>query len=406
HDRSGRFTARDFAGNYLNSCAPNAILFTNGDNDTFPLWYVQEVEGIRTDVRVVNLSYLGADWYINQMKYKAYESDPVPFSLGQEKYIQGIRDVVLFDERIEDYYDLKELIDFVANDDPRTKKPSPFGLNELADFFPTRKFSLKVDSATVVSNGTVPIWSADKIISPMLWEYKGDVVYKNDLIVLDLLATNNWERPVYIAVTVPRSSYLGLDEYLQTEGLAYRIVPLKNENPRLSFGKIDTRIMYDNIMNKFKWGGITDPDVYLDENNRRMISNFRNSFSQLALALIEEAKPDSAKEVMDHCLEIMPHHRIPYNYWAVFLAEAYYRINESDKANTIVEKLASRYTKELNFYFSLKREFSSALDKEKQMALHIMQELVRLTRTYGQPEINKPLEEKFREFVTLYTSAS
>lgn len=405
HDRSGRFTARDFAGNYLNSCAPNAILFTNGDNDTFPLWYAQEVEGIRTDVRVVNLSYLGADWYINQMKYKAYESDPVPFSLGQEKYIQGTRDVVLFDERIKDYYDLKELIDFVANDDPRTKKPSPFGLNKLADFFPTRKFSLKVDSATVVSNGTVPIWSADKIISPMLWEYKGDVVYKNDLIVLDLLATNNWGRPVYIAVTVPGSSYLGLDEYLQTEGLAYRIVPLKNENPRLSFGNIDTKIMYDNIMNKFKWGGITDPDVYLDENNRRMISNFRNSFSQLALALIEEEKPDSAKEVLDHCLEIMPHRRIPFNYWAIFLAEAYYRINESDKANTIVEKLASRYTQELDYYFSLKRKFSSALDNEKQMALHIMQELVRLTRTYGQPEINKPLEEKFREYVLLYTSS-
>jgi tetratricopeptide (TPR) repeat protein len=163
--------------------------------------------------------------------------------------------------------------------------------------------------------------------------------------------------------------------------------------------------MYDNIMNKFKWGGVTDPDVYLDENNRRMISNFRNSFSQLALALIEEEKPDSAKEVLDHCLEIMPHRRIPFNYWAIFLAEAYYRINESDKANTIVEKLASRYTQELDYYFSLKSEFSSALDTEKQMALHIMQELVRLTRTYGQPEINKPLEEKFREFITLYTSS-
>ncbi len=158
-------------------------------------------------------------------------------------------------------------------------------------------------------------------------------------------------------------------------------------------------------MNKFNWGGITDPDVYLDENNRRMISNFRNSFSQLALALIEEQKPDSAKEVLDHCLEIMPHHRIPFNYWAIFLAEAYYRINESDKANTIVEKLASRYTQELDYYFSLKREFSSALDTEKQMALHIIQELVRLTRTYGQPEINKPLEEKFKKYVTLYTSS-
>jgi hypothetical protein len=406
HNRSGRFTTRDFAGNYLNSCASNAILFTNGDNDTFPLWYAQEVEGIRTDVRVVNLSYLGADWYINQMRNKTYESDPVPFSLSREKYIQGTRDIVLFDERIEDYYDLKELINFVANDDPRTKKASPYGLNELVDYFPARKFSLEVDSARVMETGTVPLWSADKIISHLQWEYKEEVVYKNDLLVLDLLVANNWERPVYIAVTVPSSSYLGLQEYFQTEGLAYRIVPIKNEPSRFSVGRIDTKIMYDNMMYKFKWGDLTNPDVYLDENNKRMISNFRYSFSQLALALIEEGKPDSAREVLNYCMEIIPHQRVPFDYWAVFLAEAYYKIKETDTASKIVEKLAARYIEELNYYFMLKKEFSATLDTEKQMALHIMQELVRLTRNYDQTEINKFLEEEFKNFVTLYTSSS
>jgi hypothetical protein len=406
HNRSGRFTTRDFAGNYLNSCASNAILFTNGDNDTFPLWYAQEVEGIRTDVRVVNLSYLGADWYINQMRNKTYESDPVPFSLSREKYIQGTRDIVLFDERIEDYYDLKELINFVANDDPRTKKASPYGLNELVDYFPARKFSLEVDSARVMETGTVPLWSADKIISHLQWEYKEEVVYKNDLLVLDLLVANNWERPVYIAVTVPSSSYLGLQEYFQTEGLAYRIVPIKNEPSRFSVGRIDTKIMYDNMMYKFKWGDLTNPDIYLDENNKRMISNFRYSFSQLALALIEEGKPDSAREVLNYCMEIIPHQRVPFDYWAVFLAEAYYKIKETDTASKIVEKLAARYIEELNYYFMLKKEFSATLDTEKQMALHIMQELVRLTRNYDQTEINKFLEEEFKNFVTLYTSSS
>ncbi|MBE9511755.1 MAG: DUF2723 domain-containing protein, partial [Bacteroidetes bacterium] len=227
HDRSGRYTARDFAGNYLNSCAPNAILFTNGDNDTFPLWYAQEVEGIRTDVRVVNLSYLGGDWYIDQMRAKAYESDPVPFSLKNEKYIQGTRDIVLFNEKIDGYYDLKELMDFVASDGRKTKTRSPFARGELLDFFPTKKFLLKIDSANVMNTGTVPVRLAGNILKEMKWEYPSELVYKNDLLVLDLLANNNWNRPIYIAITVPGSAYMGLENYFQVEGLAYRIVPVK-----------------------------------------------------------------------------------------------------------------------------------------------------------------------------------
>jgi len=402
HDRSGRYTARDFAGNYLNSCAPNAILFTNGDNDTFPLWYAQEVEGIRTDVRVVNLSYLGGDWYIDQMKIKAYESDPVPFSLNKDKYIQGTRDVVLFIEKINGYYDLKELIDFVASDTRKTKTPSPFARDELLDFFPTKKFLLKVDSANVLNNGTVPFKLAGKILKEMKWEYPSEFVYKNDLMVLDLLANNNWNRPIYIAITVPGSAYMGLEDFFQVEGLAYRIVPVKVDEVDGFYGRIESEIMYDNLMNKFKWGGSTDPEVYLDENNKRMLSNFRSSFTRLAFKFIKEEKNDSARKVINRSMELFPNERVPYGYFSVQIPEVYYRLGNIEEANKVATEIADMFISELDYFFSLERRFSKTLQREKQLGLQILQELIQLTELFQQDELNNQLEEKFNAFYVLY----
>ena len=403
HDRSNRYTARDFGANYLYSCAPNAILFTNGDNDTFPLWYAQEVEGIRTDVRVVNLSYLGADWYADQMKRKAYESEPVPFSLEKDQYIQGTRDIVLVQDRIKDHYDLKELMDFVANDDSRTKMRSPYGRNEMVDFLPTNKFSLSIDSLDVISKKVIPEWSADKIVPEMKWQYNDDIIYKNHLLFLDLMASNNWERPVYIAITVPREHYMGLENYFQVEGMAYRIVPIETGPSDLSLGRIETRIMYDNMMNKFKWGNVTDPDVYLNENNRRMLSNLRNSFGRLGLALIAEGKMDSARIVLDQCMEIVPNDRVPFNFWAVALADAYYKLGDTEKANQIVEQISVIFEEELTYYFSIRRKYRVRLMSDIQLALHVYQEMVRLTGEFNQTELNTVLNEKFAEFYMLYS---
>jgi len=403
HDRSDRFTARDFGANYLYSCAPNAILFTNGDNDTFPLWYAQEVEGIRTDVRVVNLSYLGADWYADQMKRKAYESEPVPFSLEKDQYIQGTRDIVLVQDRIKDHYDLKELMDFVANDDSRTKMRSPYGRNDMVDFLPTNKFSLSIDSLDVISKKAVPEWSADKIVPEMKWQYNDDIIYKNHLLFLDLMASNNWERPVYIAITVPREHYMGLENYFQVEGMAYRIVPIETGPSDLSLGRIETRIMYDNMMGKFKWGNVTDPDVYLNENNRRMLSNLRNSFGRLGLALIEEGKLDSARVVLDKCMEIVPNERVPFNFWAVALADAYYKLGDTEKANRIVEQISLIFEEELTYYFSVRRKFRLRLLSDIQLALHVYQEMVRLTGEFDQTDLNAVLNEKFAGFYMLYS---
>ncbi len=403
HDRSDRYTARDFGANYLNSCAPNAIIFTNGDNDTFPLWYAQEVEGIRTDVRVVNLSYLGADWYADQMKRKAYESEPIPFSLEKEQYIQGTRDIVLVEERIKDYYDLKELMDFVASDDPRTRIRSPYGLNEMVDFLPTNKFKLAIDSADMIRKGVVPGWSADKIVPEIRWQYNEDIMYKNHLLFMDLMASNDWVRPVYIAITVPREHYMGLENYFQVEGMAYRIVPIEVGETDFALGRIDTRIMYDNMMNRFKWGNANDPDVYLDENNCRMLSNLRNSFGRLALALIEEGKMDSARMALDYCMEIVPNERVPFNFWAVSLAEAYYELGEPEEANRIVEQIGEIFGEELTYFFSIQRKYRSRLMDDIQLALHVFQQIVMLTEEYDQTELNTLLQEQFEGFYTLYT---
>ena len=402
HDRSGRYTARDFAHNYLNSCAPNAVLFTNGDNDTFPLWYAQEVEGIRTDVRVVNLSLFNTDWYINQMRKKAYDSHPIKLTMTQDKYSQGKRDVVYLmdDPRVKDYVPLKEIIDFISSDDPRTKLPQADDLS----YAPTRKFRLSVDSSKVVNNGTVKADIANQIIKNIDWNLNKSYVTKGEMMLLDLLSTNMWERPIYFAITVGSESYLKLEPFFQLEGLAYRLVPINTTNRDGQIGRIDSDIMYDNMMNKFKWGGINDPKVYLDENNLRMTMNLRNNFARLADKLLEEGKKDSAIKVLDKCIEVMPNNCVPYNYFNLGIAEAYYKANVTEKANDVINILNESTQDDLRYFFSLEDEFAGSTEYEIKKSMMVMQELSRLTREFKQDTLNKKIDEDFKNFYVQFSS--
>jgi len=380
HDRSNRYTARDFAKNYLNSCDPNAIIFTNGDNDTFPLWYAQDVEGVRTDVRVVNLSLFNTDWYIDQMKRKAYESDPIPNSFHEDQYTPGTRDYLPVYERIKEAVDLKRVIEFIASDHPDSRIERPGG--KTLHYVPTRNFILPVDSAKVVDNGTVPLKDANRIVPQIEWSITKSYILKSELMVLDLLAQNDWERPIYFAITVGTDSYLKLEDYFRLDGLAYRFVPIKTTNRDGNIGFIDTDILYDKLMNQFVWGGINNPNVYLDENNQRMAMNFRNNFARLALALIDEGKRDSAVKVLDYCLEIMPHITVPYNYFVLGVAEAYYKAGELGKGDEIVDKLYQITRDELNYFLSLNRRFALSVENEARRSMAVYQELLRLTRQY------------------------
>lgn len=401
HNRHGRFTARDFAKNYLNSCAPNAILFTNGDNDTFPLWYVQDVERYRTDVRVVNLSLLNTDWYIEQMRRKAWISDGIPQILPEYKVRQGTNDYLpIYDRGIEGFIDLKEAINFVLDDSPRSKVS--LGSGKQVDYFPTKNFSLKVDKQKVLSNGTVSADRADRVLDKLDWTVDKTYIMKNDLIILDILAANNWERPIYFAITTGNEAYIGLTPYFQLEGLAYRLVPYKAQSFDGQTGEINTNIMYDNLMKKFVWGGMESGEIYMDENNRRMCMNFRNNFSRLAEEYIRLGQNDKAKEVLDRCVQVMPEKIVEYNYFMIAIAESYYKIKAYEKGNNIIRKLVNNYDEELRFYTTLKGEQRKSLQSEIDRDKYILQQLILITNEkYKESGLAKEMANRFMEINNL-----
>ncbi len=401
HDRSKRTTARDMALNYLESCAPNAIIFTHGDNDTFPLWYLQEVEGIRTDVKVCNLSLLSADWYIdNMMRRKFYEADPIPMSLTPDKYIAHTRDVVyiLEDERITEHVELRELVDFASKDENRHRVQAGF-----IDYLPTRKLKLSVDSATVVNNGTVAPENAHKIVPALEWTISGGFITKNHFILMDLLASNNWERPLYFASSVGPDHFIGLQNYFQLEGMAYRLVPIKTETRGGQTGRIDTDILYDNLMNKFSFGNLKHPRVHqMQDNSRVAFIILRNTFSRLAHALVDENKNDSAIAVIDKCLKEIPSSAVPHNLYSLPLAEAYYRAGATDKGNDFSKKILTMATQELEYYFSFKPRFAAQLDNEKQLALSAVQRVFQIAERHNQTALAEEAKEIFDSFFNVY----
>jgi len=401
HDRSHRYTCRDFAKNYLNSCAPNAILFTNGDNDTFPLWYVQEVEGYRTDVRVVNLSLLQTDWYIDQMKRKAYDSDPVPFSLTPDKYAQGRRDVVyIVDKGLQGYFKCRELMDFVASDDPANKLEQGGGERAL-DYIPSNKMRIPVDKAKVKRNGTVSPDTPDSVIVDNIdWVLNKTALLKNDLMVLDLLATNNWERPIYFAVTTGSESYMNLEPYFQLEGLAYRLTPIKSKNAgekgRQNM-RLNTGIMYKNIMDKFVWGGMDSPTIYMDENNMRMAINLRLQMSTLGETLIEEGKKDEAMKVMERCVQVMPERNVPYDGAMYYVLGTWYQAGGGEKCNALARRLFDIYERELRFYYNLKKDRNTDVSSQARQAASILQGIAQLSTQFKQAELEKDFKKRFED---------
>lgn len=404
HDRSNRYTARDFGANYLNTCAPNAVIFTNGDNDTFPLWYNQEVEGVRTDLRVCNLSYFQTDWYIDQMKSKAYNSEPLPISFTHDQYVQGKRDVVYLmeDPRLKGSVELKKALDFVKDENPRTKLEQA----DYAAYIPSKKLFMVVDKAAVIKNKVVEPQDYDKIVDTLEIDFSDrHYISKDELMVLDMIANNNWERPLYFAITIGRDKYLNLQDYFQLEGLAYKLVPIKTPSDGgLNMGQVNSRLMYQNVMENFKWGNMEKPDVYIDENNSRMMMNIRNTFNRLAETLVAEGQNDKAVKVLDRCVELIPHKVVPYNYFSMMMAETYFKAGQPAKGKEIINTIMTDYKEQLDYFYTLKNPLRNSVDEEIQRILYFMREMSMICTRNDQPELQKEVSSAFNSYFERYSS--
>ncbi len=362
HNRSGRYTARDIGADYVKSCAPNSILFTYGDNDSFPVWYTQDVEGVRTDVRVANLSYIQAGWYISMMAQKAYNSDPMPLSLKADKYLEGIRTQLPVNNQVKQPVNLDEVVQFASMDDKKYMIDES-GRGDFVNYLPTNKFVINVDSAKVISNGTVKNYYRNRIVSPMVWEYSQNNAFKGDLAIMDMLSTNKWDRPVYFSTTVPSNQYKGLDKYFVQEGLAYRVVPIKTDTPEQGeFGMIDPEQMYDSFMNKFAWGNADAPGVYLDENNRRMFSNFRRLFGQLGNDLISKGDTVKAIEVVHKGLKIVPVNKMPNDFFSIGMAEVLLRAGKKEEGDKLIKDIITYSKTYLDYSISIPASGRFGLD--------------------------------------------
>ena len=366
HDRSGRYTASEYGQNYLNTLQEegNPIIFTNGDNDTFPLWYNQEVEGNRTDVRVCNLSYLQTDWYIDQMKRASYDSPAVPIEWSRLEYVQGHNEAVSIRPEV-----MKAIDDFYKTNPVEAAKEfgeNPYELKNILrhwvrnpklgdQIIPTDSVVIKLDKEAIKRSGMmIPDSLHGEIPEYMSISLKGKrMLYKHELMMLEMLANANWERPMYMAITVGPENHLNLGNNFMQEGLAYRITPF---NTTQLNARIDSEKMYDNLMHKFKFGGIDKDGIYLDETVLRLSQTHRRMFTQLVSQLIKEGKKEKAVKALDYCQQVIPSKNVPHDYimsGSKEMADQYIALGEYAKAGTILDEMANKAVEYINWYLSM-----------------------------------------------------
>lgn len=384
HDRSHRYVARDIGFNYLESALPNAIIMNYGDNDTFPLWYNQEVEGVRTDIRVMNMSYLGADWYIDQMKIKANESDPVPFTLKKSKYTNR-NDFIFVQELFNRPVDIRQAMAFLISDDPRTQ--ASVG-SKSVDYLPAKVLALPVNKENVIASGIVKAEDAALIEDTVYINIQKDNLDKGEMMLIDMLAHFDWKRPLYFTQTHTVTP-LGLKDYLQFDGYAYRFVPIKTTSSALNTGRVDTEYLYDKLINTFRYGNLKDKRVYADSfvQNNFNASQTRNAFARLANALVMEGDTTRAIAVLDRGMEELPISQIRHSYISTIpVIGAYYAAGAVDKANALLEDYARVLTEYALYYTRFKGYKAELIASTMQDKLALLGELYSIAKMNGQEE--------------------
>jgi hypothetical protein len=385
HNRSRRLFSVDSAVNYLQSCAPEGILFTGGDNDTFPLWYSQEVEGVRTDVRVVVLSYYNTDWYIYQTMRQTYESEPFPYTLTPENYRQGgPNDYLPFYDAKINSVDLEQYLQLLKKDHKGLR------LYESANAIPTKELVLKVDVAKVRAMGIVPKDLDSLIVPEMRLRLRGNGLEKKDLAMLDVLATSKWERPLYVNNTSLSQFNVDLSPYVVQEGNAYRILPVFNPNPQEEL--VNTEVSYQNMMEKFQFRNLDDPSIYYSPDYRSFVQNHRSSFNSLASALIARGDTTRAKEVLLYGVAKMPDEGVPFDFTNTQTVQLLLAVGEDEKAMEMANVLSTR-SDELADYYLRQREYG----RELQIPIFMLGELQRVLFEYGKTEAAEKIEALYNK---------
>lgn len=423
HDRSDRYVCRDFGQNYLMSLqeSGNPIIFTNGDNDTFPLWYNQETEGFRTDARTCNLSYLQTDWYIDQMKRPAYDSPSLPITWDRVEYVEGTNEYISIRPEIKNQIDaLYAQADSSSNPESKIDVRKEFGDNpyELKNILkywvrsdkeglrviPTDSIVVKIDKEAVKRSGMkIPEALGDSIPEYMHISLKGKrALYKSELMMLEMLANANWERPIYMAITVGGENRLNMDNHFVQEGLAYRFTPF---DAQALGATIDSEKMYDNLMNKFKFGGINKAGIYIDENTMRMCYTHRRIFTQLITQLLKEGKKDKALKALEYCERMIPASNVPYDYQnsAQSMAEAYYLLGQKAKGDKIMDALANKSMEYLIWYLSMSNQQLTISGQEFMYHIYLLDEEIKIMEKYKSKQASH-YAGKLEELYSMYAS--
>lgn len=401
HDRSNRYHSVDFARNLLNSCAPNAILFTGGDNDTFPLWYLQEVEGVRTDVRVCVQTFLGIGWYIEQLKRKTNKSEALPLSLDMDDYATGRNEFVPFYEipAVKNGINLKEYLDLINQENKAIQVPLTSG--DMTSILPSSTLFLPVDAQKVKSMNIVKHELLPALTDSMSWNIGTNDLYKSDLVMLDIIATNNWKRPVYFSSTMGATHNLGLQEYMQLEGYTYRLLPVRVQGA--SDGYVNSEIMYDNMMKKMKWRSLNNPDVYHDDTYRGSpVATARISFLRLAGQLIAENDLKKAREVVNTAMTVMPDDTIPFDQFSVGFVGMLFDLGENKKALDSARTMALRSDENLSWI----KKNGGVQNRDVNVDLYMLQTIVQECKRAKQDAAAQQYDAIFRKHLLAFNMYS
>ena len=407
HNRSDKTSALDWGKNYLKNLPENAVIFTRGDNDTFPLWYVQEVEGYRTDVRVCNYMLSSGYWYVHQMGRKQYESERLPLTLTPEQYDNGVNEPVFIQEVFEGPVELKDAIEFIKSDNVRTKVSLMSG--DKANYMPARNLKLTVDKEAVVRNGIVPESMKDQIVDEIVWRIPESVnyLYKNDLMLLDFMATNDWTRAVYFTSLSDIKNVLGIDKYLHQEGLSHRFMPVLAADYHKDAGGVYVEGSYELLMaDDIRWGNLDKEGVAVDPESRRNLLFVKQAYMRLAQSLVNRGENDSAVAVLDRCLEFFPDEKIPYDFYMLAYPDIYYSAGATAKGDELVMQISENCLDNLRYYNELNARFIPYYAETIRENLAMINELSNVAARNKRIELKmgleKALEEEFGKFMYLF----